>query len=245
MGADKRYRSLRQEAYEANMDIARFGLAILTWGNASAFDAAGGVMAIKPSGVPYAELGPESMVLLDIEGAKVEGALRPSSDAPTHLELYRAFAGKGLGGVAHSHSRHATAWAQARRDIPLMGTTHADQMPTAVPCTPLPGPEVTGGDYERLTGDLIARTFAGRGLDPAETRMVLVAGHGPFTWGAGAREAVQAALILEEMAAMAGLTLSVAADADAADLVLPEHYVRRHFMRKHGPGAYYGQGGGA
>ncbi len=228
------YQSLREEALAANLEIPRLGLAILTWGNASAFDAQKGVLAIKPSGLPYGELNADSMVVLDLEGKVVEGRLRPSSDTKTHIVLYRAF-GK-IGGVCHTHSAHAVAWAQARRPIPCLGTTHADQTASPVPCTPMISAGALAADYERGTGELIVETFAGR--DPLHTPMVLVAGHGPFTWGASAMKAVHGAASLEEMARMAILTLSIDPSAEP----LPEHVMRKHWERKHGPKAHYGQG---
>jgi L-ribulose-5-phosphate 4-epimerase len=227
------YASLRREALEANREIARLELAILTWGNASAFDAQKGVLAIKPSGLPYGDLDEESMVVLDLEGQVVEGSLRPSSDVKTHLELYRAF-GK-IGGVCHSHSPHAVAWAQARHPIPCFGTTHADETAGPVPCTPMISVEALATDYERATGQLIIETLAGR--DPLEAPMILVAGHGPFAWGESALKAVHCAAALEEVARMAILTLEI----DPAVGLLPGHVVRKHWERKHGPGARYGQ----
>lgn len=228
-----RFDSLREEAWLANREIPRLGLAILTWGNASALDRDAGVFAIKPSGLEYDELKPENMVLVDLDGRVVEGALRPSSDTKTHLVLYRAFS--GIRGICHSHSTHAVAWAQARRPIPCLGTTHADQTAESVPCTPMISAADIERDYELATGELIARSFEGR--DPLRTPMVLVAGHGPFTWGRGALEAVRCAAALEELARMAILTLAI--DPEAGPL--PEHVVRKHWERKHGKGAYYGQ----
>jgi len=231
-----RFDALREEAYLANTAIPAHGLAILTWGNASAYDPAAGVIAIKPSGLEYAELEPASMVVVDMEGATVEGALRPSSDTKTHLELYRAF--KGVRGVCHTHSTYAVAWAQARRAIPCLGTTHADQSAIAIPCTVMIGEEAVDRDYEKGTGELIVRAFAS--IDPLQTPMVLVAGHGPFTWGGGAMAAVRNAAALEELARMAYLCLNLKPSLQA----LPDYVVRKHWERKHGPAAYYGQAGG-
>lgn len=230
-----RYDGLREEAFLANVEVDRLRLAILTWGNASAFDPSLGVFAIKPSGLEYGELSPGSMVVVDLEGRVVEGELRPSSDTKTHLVLYRRF--DGVRGVCHSHSPHAVAWAQARRSIPCLGTTHADLTAGEIPCTPMIGPEAVAGDYETGTGELIAETFRGR--KPLETPMVLVAGHGPFAWGGSAMEAVRRAAALEEVARMAMLTLEL----DPAAAPLPEHVMRKHYGRKHGSGAYYGQPG--
>ena len=231
-----RFDALREEAYLANAAIPVHGLAILTWGNASAYDPAAGVIAIKPSGLEYAELDPAAMVIVDMDGATVEGALRPSSDTKTHLELYRAF--KGVRGVCHTHSTYATAWAQARRAIPCLGTTHADQSAISIPCTAMIGVDAVERDYEKGSGELIVRAFAS--IDPLQTPMVLVAGHGPFTWGGGAMAAVRNAAALEEVARMAYLCLSLEPSLQA----LPEYVVRKHWERKHGPAAYYGQTGG-
>ncbi len=229
----RKYKALREEALAANLEIARLELAILTWGNASAFDPAAGVFAIKPSGLEYSELRPESMVVVDLEGKVVEGKLRPSSDTKTHLVLYRSF--EGIRGVCHSHSTHAVAWAQARRGIPCLGTTHADQTAGEIPCTEMISAEALAKDYELGTGELIVETFRGR--KPLEVPMVIVAGHGPFSWGKSAMEAVHYAATLEEVARMAILTYQVSPDAPA----LPEHVMRKHYERKHGPQAYYGQ----
>lgn len=228
-----RYDGLREEAFLANLEIDRLKLAILTWGNASAFDPALGAFAIKPSGLSYAELNPGSMVVVGLDGKVIEGDLRPSSDTKTHLVLYRSF--EGIRGVCHSHSPHAVAWAQARKPIPCLGTTHADQTAGEIPCTPVIGPEALARDYEAGTGELIVETF--RGKKPLEIPMVLVAGHGPFAWGKSAMDAVHYAAALEEVARMALLTYQI--DAGAAPL--PEHVMRKHYERKHGAGAYYGQ----
>jgi L-ribulose-5-phosphate 4-epimerase len=227
------YDSLREEALAANLEIANLSLAILTWGNASAFDPARGVFAIKPSGLEYSELGADSMVIVDLEGRVVEGALKPSSDTKTHLVLYRSF--DGIRGVCHSHSPHAVAWAQARRSIPCLGTTHADQTAGEIPCTAMISPEALAADYELGTGELIVDTFKGR--RPLEVPMVIVAGHGPFAWGKSAMDAVHYAAALEEVARMAILTFQV----NPAASPLPEHVMRKHYERKHGPKAYYGQ----
>jgi L-ribulose-5-phosphate 4-epimerase len=229
----ERFDSLREEAWNANMAVKRYGLAVLTWGNASALDPAAGIFAIKPSGLSYEDISPASMVLVDLDGRVVEGRLRPSSDTKTHLVLYKAF--PGIRGVCHSHSPYAVAWAQARKPIPCLGTTHADQTAGSVPCTDMISAEAVEADYEQATGELIVRTFAGR--NPLETPMVIVAGHGPFTWGRSAHEAVDCAAALEELAKMAAITLSI----DPKAQPLPEHVLRKHWSRKHGPGAYYGQ----
>ncbi len=227
------YRELKERAWAANQEIARRGLAIYTFGNASEFDRARGVMAIKPSGVAYDRLAADDLVVMDLAGKVVEGKLRPSSDAPTHLVLYRAF--EGVGGVVHTHSTYATGWAQARRPLPIYGTTHADHLPGDVPCTAVMTDEAVERDYEVETGKQILEAF--RGLDPLHTPMVLVAGHGPFTWGDTAEKAVYNAAVLEELARMAFVTRTL--DPTAARL--PDRLVRKHFERKHGKNAYYGQ----
>jgi L-ribulose-5-phosphate 4-epimerase len=231
-----RYAELRERAWAANMEIPRRGLAIYTFGNASALDPAAGVVAIKPSGVPYDALAPEHMVLVDLDGAVVEGTLRPSSDTRTHLVLYRAF--RGVGGIVHTHSTYASGWAQARAPIPIYGTTHADHLAEAIPCTEIMSEAAAAGDYETETGHQIVACFRAR--DPLHTPMVLVAGHGPFTWGETAQAAVYHAAVLEELARMAFVTRVVAPGAPP----LPEHLVRKHYERKHGNDAYYGQAGG-
>lgn len=227
------YRELKARAWEANLEIPRQGLAICTFGNVSAFDAARGVLAIKPSGVEYERLAVEDMVVVDLEGRTVEGALRPSSDTRTHLVLYRAF--PGLGGIVHTHSTYATGWAQACRAIPILGTTHADYLPEDVPCTDLMDARAARGDYETETGNQILACFRDR--DPAHVPMVLVAGHGPFAWGETPGKALHHAVVLEELARMAFITCQLAPQAAR----LPDHLVRKHFERKHGKDAYYGQ----
>jgi len=235
-----RYDSLKEEAWSANREIPERGLALYTWGNVSAFDPALAVFAIKPSGVPYPELTRDKMVVIDLEGKVVEGALNPSSDTPTHRVLYREFAVSGkkdIRGVIHTHSAHAVAWAQACRSIPLFGTTHADHLQVPVPCTPYLSREAVDRDYELETGNLIVDAFRKQQLDPAEVSMVLVGGHGPFAWGASAAKAVYNGAVLEEIARMAIFTLQIRVDAES----LPDYIVSKHYMRKHGPNAYYGQ----
>ena len=229
------YRTLREEAYEANLEIKRRSLAIYTWGNVSAFDPAGGVFAIKPSGVDYDELRPESMVLVDLDGKTVGAGLRPSSDTKTHMVLYREF--PGTRGVAHTHSAYAVAWAQAGRSVPVLGTTHADHGTREIPCTGFMDSVAVKNDYELETGNLIVRTFMEKGLSHAHACMALVAGHGPFTWGESAAKSVYNAAVLEEVCKMALLTLSL----DPLARPLPEHIIAKHWERKHGDGAYYGQ----
>lgn len=227
------YRELKERAWTANMEIPRRGLSIYTFGNVSACDRERGVLAIKPSGVAYDRLTIDDMVVVDLAGAVVEGALRPSSDTPTHIVLYNAF--RSAGGVVHTHSTYATAWAQAGIAIPIYGTTHADHLAEDVPCTGPMRDEAVKGDYEVETGKQIVECFRGR--DPARTRMVLVAGHGPFTWGDDADQAVYNAVVLEEIAMMAFLTRAIDPFAER----ISDALIRKHFERKHGKGAYYGQ----
>jgi len=230
------YEDLRARVLAANRSIVDAGLVTLTFGNASAVDRAAGVMAIKPSGVPYDSLDADSIVLLDLaSGAALAASLRPSSDAPTHLALYRSFT--GVGGIVHTHSPFATAWAQAGRDLPCFGTTHADHFGGAIPVTrPLTSDEIRGA-YEERTGDVIVETFRERNLDPLASPATLVISHGPFAWGAAVEDAVENAIALEAVAALAERTLALRSDCVAIDSALHE----RHFARKHGAGRYYGQ----
>ena len=227
---------LKQSVYEANMELPRRGLVTYTWGNVSGIDREKGLVVIKPSGVRYEELTPDKLVVLDLDGKVVEGALNPSSDTKTHLVLYREL--PALGGVVHTHSPCAVAWAQAGRDSPCYGTTHADYFYGPVPCARALTPEEIDEDYERNTGRVIVEEFRARGIEPAHVPAVICRSHGPFAWGADAAEAVYHAAVLEEVAHMALLTLAVDADAMPA----PQHLQDKHFMRKHGPQAYYGQG---
>jgi L-ribulose-5-phosphate 4-epimerase len=227
------YSDLKEQAWRANMEIPRRGLAIYTFGNVSALDVARGVFAIKPSGVAYERLSVADIVVVDMDSKVVEGTLRPSSDTKTHAALYRAF--PSIGGIVHTHSTYATAWAQACLPIPIYGTTHADYLAEDVPCTQVMSAEAVAGDYEAETGAQIIDCFRTR--NPAETPMVLVAGHAPFAWGKTAESAVYHAVILEELAKMASLTHSLNPSAGR----LPDYLVRKHFERKHGKGAYYGQ----
>ena len=226
-------RALREEVFEANQDLVRHGLVIFTWGNASGFDRSSGKIAIKPSGVPYATMTPDHLVVTDLDGRTIEGNLRPSSDLPTHLGLYRTF--DGVNGIVHTHSRYATAWAQAGVEIPMLGTTHADYFRTAIPLTDPMTPAEIEFEYEKNTAEVIMRRFAA--LDPLDTPAVLVAGHGPFVWGTSASDAAHNSVVLEELARIAHLTLSIKADAEEISQALRD----KHFLRKHGPAAYYGQ----
>ena len=235
------YQTLKEQAYEANMQIPAQHLALYTWGNVSAFDWSKGVFAIKPSGVPYPELTPDSMVVIDLEGKKVEGMLNPSSDTKTHLVLYKEFAmkdGAQIGGIIHTHSTYAVSWAQALRDVPLFGTTHADHVQTAIPCTPYLSKEMVERDYELETGNLIVKHFHENKINPSEVNMVLVGGHGPFAWGSNPEKAVYNAAVMEEVSKMALQTLVINPQAHP----LPDYIINKHYMRKHGPNAYYGQG---
>jgi L-ribulose-5-phosphate 4-epimerase len=227
------YQELKEKAWTANMEVPARGLAIYTFGNVSALDRQKGVFAIKPSGVDYAKLIAADLVVVDLDGKVVEGTLRPSSDTRTHAVLYRAFA--DIGGIVHTHSTYATGWAQAGLAIPVYGTTHADHLPEDVPCTRVMSPEAVERDYEAETGEQILECFQGR--NPLHTPMVLVAGHGPFTWGKTAEQAVHNAAMLEQIAQMAFITRGILASAGR----LPEYLIRKHFERKHGPRATYGQ----
>ena len=226
---------LKEQVCRANLQLCQYGLVVLTWGNVSALSKDGNYVVIKPSGVPYDDMKPENMVVVDLEGNIVEGSLRPSSDLPTHLELYRSF--KGIGGVTHTHSRWATAFAQAERNLPCYGTTHADTFYGMVPCTRAMTAEEIGSAYEANTGKVIVETFAEKALNPLEIPGVLVRKHGPFTWGGSPDKAVENALILEETAHIAAITEQLAPGAEPA----PQTLLDKHFLRKHGVGAYYGQ----
>ena len=226
-------RALRDEVLAANLELVRRGVVIFTFGNVSGISRKDGLVAIKPSGVPYEDLTPEQIVVTDLDGRIVDTNLRPSSDLSTHLELYKHF--PDIGGVAHTHSEHGTAWSQAKRPIPCLGTTHADYFHGPIPVTADLTAEEIGGDYEKATGEAIVRTF--KGLDPNAIPAVLVAGHAPFCWGKSAGDAVHNAVSLEYIARMATWTLSI---NPAARALTPELH-DKHFFRKHGAGAYYGQ----
>lgn len=226
--------ALKQQIYEANMELPRRGLVTYTWGNVSGIDREKGLFVIKPSGVDYEKMRPEDMVVMDLEGNQVEGSLRPSSDTPTHLELYKAF--PEIGGIVHTHSTYATAWAQAGRGISCYGTTHADYFYGEIPCARnLTAEEIEEG-YEKNTGLVIAETFKGR--NPRYVPGVLCKNHGPFTWGKDGAEAVHNAVVLEEIARMNLLTEIL---NPGGDNTTPQCMQDKHFLRKHGPNAYYGQ----
>jgi L-ribulose-5-phosphate 4-epimerase len=225
--------ALREEVLEANLELVRRGLVLYTFGNASGIDRERGLIAIKPSGVPYETMKPADMVIVSLDGAIVEGQLRPSSDLATHLIIYRAF--PAIGGVVHTHSRYATIWAQSGREIPCFGTTHADYFHGPVPATPPLSAEEIEADYEANTGHAIVRRF--EGVDPLSSPAALVSGHGPFTWGTTVAAAAHTAVVLEEVAQMAIHTLAVNPNAPC----LPQAQLDKHFYRKHGHNAYYGQ----
>ena len=229
--------ALKEEVLAANLRLVDAGLVVLTWGNASGFDPESGLVVIKPSGVSYAKMKADDLVVVDLDGKVVEGRLNPSSDTPTHLEFYRNF--KGVCGAVHTHSVEATAWAQAGREIPCYGTTHADQFHGPVPVTRVLTPSEVEEAYELNTGKVIVETFKGR--DPLAQPGVLVAGHAPFTWGQTPAKAVDNAIALEAMAKMARLTEFLSAAKPAP--TLPGYVAEKHYLRKHGPNAYYGQKG--
>jgi L-ribulose-5-phosphate 4-epimerase len=231
-----RFESLRERVWRANRDIARSGLAILTWGNASEADRDEGVFAIKPSGVDYAQMTPESIVVLSLDtGEKLDGDLSPSSDTPTHWHLYRSFA--SIGGIVHTHSPHATAWAQAECPIPCLGTSHCDYFYGDIPCTRALTREEVLADYELNTGIVIAEHFSDNGLDPERMPAAIVSRHAPFTWGRNSAAAVENAVVLEETARTAALTRAISPLIGS----VPDYLLDKHFLRKHGSKAYYGQ----
>lgn len=230
-----KYDHIKQEAYESNMQLPKLGLVLFTFGNVSAADRDSGVFAIKPSGVPYEELSPDKMVIVDFDGKTVKGKLRPSSDTLTHAVLYKHW--EKVGGIAHTHSIHATAWAQAQRDIPIFGTTHADHNTVDIPCAAPMSDEMIGGDYEYQTGFQIMNCFKEKALSYEEVEMVLVGSHAPFAWGKNAAKAVYNSAVLEAVAQMALLTERINTNAPR----LKDALIKKHFERKHGPGSYYGQ----
>ena len=227
------YEELKKAVCDANIELQKQRLVIYSWGNVSGIDRSKGIVVIKPSGVPYDKLTPEKMVVLDLQGRVIEGALNPSSDTPTHLELYRNF--DAIGGICHTHSPSATMWAQACKEIPCFGTTHADAFYGPVPVTDIMTSEQIQSDYELNTGKVIIERFTG--LDPMEMSAVLVANHGPFTWGPDPAAAVEASVVLEQIAAMALGTITINPDQSQVSRALLD----KHYLRKHGKNAYYGQ----
>jgi L-ribulose-5-phosphate 4-epimerase len=230
-----KYTHIQEAAYTANMQLPKLRLVIFTFGNVSAADRALGVFAIKPSGVPYEDLSPDNMVVVDFEGKTVEGKLRPSSDTKTHAVLYKHW--KNIGGIVHTHSTYATAWAQAQRDIPIFGTTHADHNTVNIPCAPPMSDEMIKGDYEYETGFQIINCLKEKNLSYEEVEMMLVGNHAPFTWGKTADKAVYNSAVLESIAQMALLTEQINPRA----IPLKDALIKKHFERKHGPDSYYGQ----
>ncbi|MGN0166589.1 MAG: L-ribulose-5-phosphate 4-epimerase [Acetatifactor sp.] len=228
---------LKQLVYEANMDLPRYGLVTFTWGNVSAIDRKSGLFVIKPSGVEYEKLTPGDMVVVDLNGKKVEGRFNPSSDTATHVELYKAF--PEIGGIVHTHSSYATSWAQAGRSIPCYGTTHADYIYGEVPCVRCLNAEEIAEAYEENTGHLIVNEFRRMGKDPVAVPAVLCKNHGPFAWGKDAKEAVHNAVVLEEVAKMAYRAETINPRIQPA----PQELQDKHYFRKHGANAYYGQNG--
>ncbi|MCR5507412.1 MAG: L-ribulose-5-phosphate 4-epimerase [Lachnospiraceae bacterium] len=226
---------LKKQVYDANMELPTRGLVTYTWGNVSGIDRESRYFVIKPSGVEYGELTPDDMVVMDLDGNRIEGKYKPSSDTATHIELYKAYA--DIGGIVHTHSQEAVAWAQAGRDIPLYGTTHADYFFGPIPCTRNLTPEEIDEAYEKNTGKVIIETFTERDIDPIYTPGVLCKNHGPFTWGKDAAQAVYNSVVLEEVARMARNTELINPDVKPA----PNSIRDKHFFRKHGINAYYGQ----
>lgn len=230
---------LKEKVFKANLKLVEYGLVVLTWGNVSAIDRETGLFVIKPSGVPYDSMKAEDMVVMDLQGNKVEGRLNPSSDTPTHLELYKNF--ENIGGIVHTHSSWACSWAQAGRDIPAYGTTHADFANGAIPCARGLSKEEVEGEYELNTGKVIVEEFKKRNIDPSECPAVLISRHGPFAWGKDPFNAVENALILEEVAKMASRTERIAHMSDDANIGIEQYLLDKHYQRKHGKNAYYGQ----
>ena len=230
---------LKEQVFRANLQLVEYGLVVLTWGNVSAIDREKGLVVIKPSGVPYSTMTADDMVVMDLQGNKVDGKLNPSSDTPTHLELYRKF--DNIGGVVHTHSSWACAWAQAGVDIPAYGTTHADFAFGGIPCTRGLTEDEVNTEYELNTGRVIVEEFAKRGISPDEIPAVLIHRHGPFTWGKDPFKAVENALILEEVAKMAHRTEAVASLSENSNIGIEQYLLGKHYLRKHGKNAYYGQ----
>ena len=236
--------ALKEKVWKANLDLVKHGLVIFTWGNVSAIDRKSGLVVIKPSGVDYDTMKPSDMVVVDLDGKVVEGELNPSSDTPTHLVLYRAF--PNIGGVVHTHSTYATAWAQAGVDIPNIGTTHADYFHDDIPCTRNMKRSEVFGEYEKETGNVIVERF--KGMNPDDTPAVLVRNHGPFAWGKDADNAVHNAVVLEQVAKMASISVDLSTSEKLKTTYIPgfgpkmnKLLIEKHYSRKHGPNAYYGQ----
>lgn len=230
---------LKEKVFQANLQLVEYGLVVLTWGNVSAIDRESGLFVIKPSGVPYNTMKASDMVVMDLEGNKVEGNLNPSSDTPTHLELYRSF--EDIGGIVHTHSSWACSWAQAGRDVSAYGTTHADFANGAIPCARGLTEDEVNGEYELNTGKVIVEEFNRRKIKPDECPAVLIHRHGPFAWGKDPFKAVENALILEEVSKMAYQTELIASLSDNADIGIEDYLLNKHYQRKHGKNAYYGQ----
>ena len=223
---------LKEKVFKTNLDLVKHGLVIFTWGNVSAIDREKGLVVIKPSGVSYETMKASDMVVLDLQGNILEGTLKPSSDTPTHLVLYNAF--PEIGGIVHTHSTYATSWAQAGRDIPNIGTMHADYFSDAIPCTRQMTRQEIEGEYEKETGNVIVERF--KNLNPVHIPGVLVENHGPFSWGKNADDAVHNAVVMEQVAKMAYISYGI-----NPQLTMNKHLITKHFHRKHGPNAYYGQ----
>jgi L-ribulose-5-phosphate 4-epimerase len=230
-----KYQHIKEQAYIANMQLPKLNLVVFTFGNVSAADRSEGVFAIKPSGVPYEDLSADKMVIVDFDGKTVEGNLRPSSDTKTHAVLYKHC--EGVGGVCHTHSTYATAWAQSHRDIPIYGTTHADHNTVDIPCAPPMSDEMIQGDYEYQTGFQILNCLREKGLSYSDIEMILIGNHAPFTWGKNADKAVYNSAVLESVAQMALLTEQINPQVGR----LKDALIKKHFERKHGPDSYYGQ----
>lgn len=230
-----KYQHLKEQAYIANMQLPKLNLVVFTFGNVSEADRSEGVFAIKPSGVPYEDLSADKMVIVDFDGKTVEGTLRPSSDTKTHAVLYKHC--EGIGGVCHTHSTYATAWAQSHRDIPIYGTTHADHNTVDIPCAPPMSDEMIQGDYEYQTGFQILNCLKEKGLNYQDIEMILIGNHAPFTWGKNADKAVYNSAVLESIAQMALLTEQINPQVAR----LKDSLIKKHFERKHGPDSYYGQ----
>ena len=229
------YKDLKNECYQANMQLNALGLVVYTFGNVSAVDRKNGVFAIKPSGVPYEDLKPEDMVIVDFDNNIVEGTLRPSSDTKTHAYLYKNW--DDIGGIAHTHAKYSVAWAQAQLDIPIFGTTHADHLTVDIPCAPPMSDELIKGNYEHNTGIQILECFSEKNISHKEVEMVLIGNHGPFTWGKDAAKAVYNSKVLEVIAEMAYLTRQINPNAPR----LKQSLIQKHYERKHGKNSYYGQ----